>query len=277
MNSSEYEVSTIRFLVIERQNEHRTSQHKTVKGRAASCFDSNPTLTPSDNIGGEMCGTSKVFAVSPRPLGARLPQAAARRRLAFGFICGVANQDPSGRRHLKVKGNPGARHICLGSGRTVALRVAGVRTQTRTGRGRQWTRMYRGRGRAVDADAARTRTPADTDVARTRTRRIASGRGRARTRTCQGRGRHSNADFLSATIVSDLAMAAADTDDAADKNFVEDGGGVDDKGSGDVEDKEEGDELLRIDSKQEWGDAKASSTAHMKNTGPSTALDVVGA
>ena len=72
-------------------------------------------------------------------------------------------------------------------------------------------------------------------------------------------------------------MAAADADDAADEDFVEDGDDVNDEDSDYVDDEEEGGELLRIDSKQEWGDAKASSTAHIKNTGPSTALDVVGA
>ena len=64
----------------------------------------------------------------------------------------------------------------------------------------------------------------------------------------------------------DSAMAAADAGDAADEDFVADGDDADDEVSDDVDDEEEGDELLRIDSKQEWDDAKASLTAHIKNT-----------
>ena len=96
-----------------------------------------------------MCGTSKVFAASPRPLGDRLQQGAARRRLVFGFLCGVANQDL---RTSAFKGSSRARDW------TVVLRMAGVQTQTRTRTWTAadadvpWTWTCRGRGRAVDAD-----------------------------------------------------------------------------------------------------------------------------
>ena len=142
----------------------------------------HPTLSPSDKIGGEICGTSKAFAVFPWPLGDRLQQAAARRRLVFGFLCGVANQD------LRTSAFKGSSHA---RDRTVVLRVAGVQTQTRT---RTWTAAdadvpwmwtCRGRGRAVNADVPRTRT------------RL--GRGRQRARMQLGRGRtkpRADADVL---------------------------------------------------------------------------------
>ena len=183
--------------LIERQNENRRSQHKTVKGRAASCFYLNPTLTPSDKIGGEMCGTSKVFAVPPRPLGDRLQHAAARRHLVFGFICGVENQNL---RTSAFKGSSRARDICLDSDRTVALRVAGVQTQTRmrtwtaADADVPWTWTCRGHGRAVDADVPWTRTR----LGRGRQRiRAQLGRGSAKSRAdadVHGRGRATDAD-----------------------------------------------------------------------------------
>ena len=52
----------------------------------------------------------------------------------------------------------------------------------------------------------------------------------------------------------DSAMAAADADEAADEELLEeneDSGDVDDEDSGNVDDEEEGDELLRIGSKEE--------------------------
>ena len=118
-----------------------------------------------------MCSTSKVFAVSSRPLGDRLQQAAARRRLVFCFL--EAWQIKTlGRRHLKA-----AHAHVIGLWFCAWLEC---RRRRGRGRGRQRTRMYRGRGRAVDADMPWTRT--------------CRGRGRGSDADASGHGRSSDAD-----------------------------------------------------------------------------------
>ena len=67
-------------------------------------------------------------------------------------------------------------------------------------------------------------------------------------------------------------MAAADADEAADEELLEeneDSGDVDDEDNGNVydEDEEEGGELLRIGSKEEWELAKRALTRQIKRPG----------